>query len=181
MTARENPTSEPAADRTGRGSLSNDTVFETLSNERRRHVVRYLLDRRSTVALGELARELAARENDKRPDAVTSEERRRVYNALQQLHLPKMDEHDLVSFDTARGTIAPTSRLAHVERYLDADDGRPWYGCYFALGIVCEFVAVATVFRGPLAHPAPNGVVAVVTSALFLGLATTHLWSARRV
>ncbi|ESS10477.1 MAG: hypothetical protein A07HR60_02492, partial [uncultured archaeon A07HR60] len=70
-------------------------VFTLLSNERRRGVVRALQELEPPVDLGDLAEWIAARENEKTVPELTSEERRRVYSALQQRHLDHLEEADI--------------------------------------------------------------------------------------
>jgi len=77
------------------GPLPRDVVFDLLSNERRRFTLRYLRENGSTPR-GELAEELAAYENGKPRDEITSQERKRVDVSLFQSHLPRMEEHGVV-------------------------------------------------------------------------------------
>lgn len=89
-----------------------DELFEVLSNRRRRDVIRYLDSEAAgdgetaEIAIGTLAEVIAARENDKRPRTVTSAERKRVYIALYQCHLPKMTATDVIDYDSRSGQTA---------------------------------------------------------------------------
>lgn len=102
---------------------SEADIFDVLSNPRRRHVVRVLEQQGGAVSLDALARRVAAAENDISRDEVSYHQRKRVYTALQQGHLPTMDDCGIIAFDRDRGIIAPTDGLADVERYLDAVRG----------------------------------------------------------
>lgn len=104
--------SEPA-------SPSRDTVFEVLSNERRRYVLRALREREDAVEIGPLAEQVAAWENDIAVKEITYEQRKRVYTALQQSHLPKMDEAGALQFDKNRGTVAPAEDISAFDIYLE--------------------------------------------------------------
>lgn len=96
-------------------SLELDGLYDILRNQRRRLVLYYLTHTHDESAkIGELAEQLAAWENQIPLNAVTSTQRKRTYNTLQQHHLPKMDERGLVEFDRARGRI----RLTANERQL---------------------------------------------------------------
>ncbi|PSP49506.1 hypothetical protein BRC67_10995 [Halobacteriales archaeon QH_3_68_24] len=88
-TAAESAEEETAAE------LPLDQVFEILKNKRRRTVLRYLKGRDGPVALGDLAEEVAAVENDTPVAQVTSRERKCAYVGLYQCHLPKMDDMPL--------------------------------------------------------------------------------------
>ncbi|AEH38768.1 DUF7344 domain-containing protein [Halopiger xanaduensis] len=124
-------------------TLSEADIFDVLSDPRRRHVVRVLERQGGAVSLDTLARRVAAAENDIRLEAVSYHQRKRVYTALQQGHLPTMDDCGVIAFDSDRGIITPTDGLADVERYLSAvhGDGRSWDN-YSA---IASTVAVATI------------------------------------
>lgn len=124
---------------------SDQVAFETLSNERRRRVVRQLLEDDRTE-LRPLSRRVAARENDKPPERVSATERPRVYNALQQFHLPKLDDLGVVRYDDARGTVEPTDAIDGLATYLDGSEG-------------CLRVHIAAMIEGGVA-------VAVVVTAV---------------
>lgn len=102
---------------------SEADIFDVLSNPRRRHVVRVLDRHGGAVSLDTLARRVAAAENDISRDEVSYHQRKRVYTALQQGHLPTMDDCGVVAFDRDRGVIAPSDGLADVERHLSAVRG----------------------------------------------------------
>jgi len=91
-------------------SLELDALYDILRNQRRRLVLYYLTHSpNDSASIGQLAEQLAAWENQIPLSAVTSRERKRTYNTLQQHHLPKMDEQGLVEFDRARGHIRLTA------------------------------------------------------------------------
>lgn len=147
--------------------LPLDQVFEILKNERRRTVLRYLDDNEGTVALGNLAEEVAAIENAKPVSQVTSRERKCAYVGLYQCHLPKMDDMDIVEFNQNRGLIAVGPNADQVERYLEGEgtSERPWplyYGAVSAAGLI--LVALTALGTGA-------GAVAVASVASLLALA----------
>lgn len=161
----------------GPEAFTIDDAFGTLANQRRRFVVYALLDCEEGFELRELSRRVAAWENDKPDDRVTSQERRRVYNALQQFHLPKMDDAGVIDYDAARGTITPTETLGCLERYVDEpiSQRRPWGFYYLALG------AAGT---AGLAIGAAIGVASTLLAALVPLVVTLsallHVWDSRR-
>lgn len=121
----------------GSNSPTQDAVFEVLSNARRREVIRALREREE-VPLGQLAEQVAAWENDTTVQGVTYDQRKRVYTALQQSHLPKMDEAGAVQFDKDRGTVEPAQDIAEFDIYLEVVPGTelPRSEYYVALGAV---------------------------------------------
>ncbi|MDG5776816.1 hypothetical protein VB773_21905 [Haloarculaceae archaeon H-GB2-1] len=120
--------------------LSLDEIFEVLKNQRRRHVIHHLKDIDDTqVALGDLAEHIAAEENDKSVNALSSGERKRVYVGLYQCHLPKMHDMGIVEFNQDRGIVALGPNVTQLEPYIDPeteDDGLEWHRYYLVLAIV---------------------------------------------
>jgi hypothetical protein len=116
--------------------VSEDELFDVLANQRRRFAV-HLLKREEddSVAIGEMAEQIAAWENGIDTTEITGDERKRVYTALQQSHLPKMDEAGVVEFNKSRGVIEPTPALQNVDLYMDVVEGReiPWSTYYLGL------------------------------------------------
>jgi putative lipase involved disintegration of autophagic bodies len=103
-------------------TISKDAAFHLLQNSRRRAVLRYLIERDDEVySMREVTEQVAAWENDTTISALTSNERQRVYIALYQSHLPKLDETDVIEYDRDRGTLSPTSLLSVFEPYLDEE------------------------------------------------------------
>lgn len=95
-----------------------DRIFAILRNHRRRLVLAYLREHDATTQ-GDLARHVAAVENEIPESAVTSTQRKRVYVSLYQAHLPKLDDFGAISFDRDRGTVERTDRTDELLRYLD--------------------------------------------------------------
>ncbi|WP_170977275.1 DUF7344 domain-containing protein [Halorussus salinisoli] len=117
--------------------LSEEEVFEVLSHRRRRYALHYLVESGETQ-LGDLAEHVAAWENDKGVEQLSTGERKRVYCALQQSHLPKMDAAGVVEFDKRRGTIDPSEAVEELDIYMDVVKGDeiPWSKYYVGLSAV---------------------------------------------
>lgn len=115
--------------------LPLDVVFGLLKNYRRRLVLRYIHAESDTSTLSELAEYVAAIENDKDVDALSSSERKRVYVGLYQGHLPRLDETDVIDFDADRGTVVAAENADYLLEYLDWDDApsRDWPRTYLAI------------------------------------------------
>lgn len=106
----------------GPTTLAPDDVFHLLQNRRRRLVLRYLTEHDTpAVEMREVAEQVAAWENDTTVAALTSDARQRVYIALYQSHLPKLDERGVIEYDQNRGTIEPCASLSQLEPYLSSD------------------------------------------------------------
>lgn len=123
--------------------LSREELFEVLSNTRRRYAIRYLLQRGEPVDLRSLSEQVAAWETGKPTGEVTSSERHRVYNALQQTHLPKMTRAGVVTVD--RGQVSPADGLQDCRLYMEvvARNDIPWSLYYVGLGTLGLVTAAA--------------------------------------
>ncbi|MFC4359791.1 hypothetical protein ACFO0N_17740 [Halobium salinum] len=160
-----------------------DEVFDVLSNRRRRYTLHYL-GRRSgeVVEVRDVAEQVAAWENEKPVERVDRAERKRVHTALHQFHLPKLDDHGFVDYDSRRGRAALGETAAGLDVYLDVVSERavPW-GPYYvgltALGI--------TTVLGAQFGVSPFGLLQVaVWAGLALGAvllsALVHTWYSSR-
>lgn len=142
---------------------TRDELFHVLRNRRRRYAIHHLERAGEPVDVGDLATQIAAWENDVPAEAVTSKQRRRVYNALQQTHVPELDETGLV--ETHRREVELTERAAELDVYLELVDGRdvPWSEYYLGVGAIGAVVTGLTAFDvGPFAA------VPDVAAAVFL-------------
>lgn len=103
--------------------LSIDEVGRLLKNERRREVTRIVLEHHDEtgepVRLTNLADAVAAAENDKPIDLVTSDERKRVYVSLYQCHLPKLEDMGIVSYGGDYDQITPTADAAAIRELIE--------------------------------------------------------------
>lgn len=97
--------------------LSVSTVYEVIGNRRRRYAIRFLRDAGEAAPIGTVATYVAARENGCSVDEVTRRQRKRVYTALQQSHLPVMEDVGIAVYDADSGMVAPTESLAEVDDY----------------------------------------------------------------
>ncbi len=176
MTAKASPAPQrDPGDLAGDTDLGLDQIFEMLKNQRRRYVLQYLRKVDQQVTLGTLSEQIAAWENDKAVEQITSDERKRVYVGLYQVHLPKLDDADIVTFDKARDSIEPGSNIGLLYRYLDQPDrktGRCWATDYVSLAAATGvFLLVAVAVQAIIPVPA----VSVVAGVSLIAFATTAL------
>jgi hypothetical protein len=125
--------------------LSPDEIFTTLSNRRRRHVLYFLRYVEETATIRDLSEQLAAWENGTTAAAVVPRERKRLYTALHQTHLPKMDDLGVVVYDRNRGTVQATDSVRKFDAYLNEEStgDRAWSRVYLAVGCVLGLMAAA--------------------------------------
>ncbi|RBI63395.1 ArsR family transcriptional regulator [halophilic archaeon] len=84
-------------------------LFSTLASPRRRHVLRRLLERDASVSLTQLARNVAASEDDVE----------RVYAELHHRHVPKLVDAGLVTCERGGDAVTLTDGGDVVEPYLE--------------------------------------------------------------
>ncbi|WP_435095939.1 DUF7344 domain-containing protein [Halorubrum sp. N11] len=126
--------------------VSEDDLFNVLANQRRRFAVHLLKrEEKDRLEIGDMAEQIAAWENGIDTAEITGNDRKRVYTALQQSHLPKMDEAGVVEFNKDRGIVEPTPALADVDLYMDVVEGKeiPWSTYYVGLSGVAAALAGA--------------------------------------
>lgn len=85
----------------------SEALIELLANARRRYLWEYLRREGREIPLQEASRAIAGRELEKRPSAVTYDERKSVYTSLLQFHCPKMADAGLIEFDRRAARVAP--------------------------------------------------------------------------
>lgn len=93
--------------------LKTNYVFSVLAHPRRRYLC-YLLREDSGWTLTDLATELAAWENDIPVNSVTDKQRTRVYTSLYHVHVPKLVEEGVATFDDKTEMVSPTEYTARV-------------------------------------------------------------------
>lgn len=116
-------------------SLSETALYNALSQKRRRYTLHYLKQRTEPVSAQELAEQVAAWENHKTVQELTSQERKRVYIALYQSHLSTMDEEGLVEYDEDNGMVQLSDSMETIDLYLEIvpAESVPWSFYYAGL------------------------------------------------
>jgi len=112
------PLFDRVVDATTTAEFDDDELRDLLGNRRRRFVLRLLLER-STIGLDRLAMRLACWEND--TDDPTRSERDRAYTALASIHVPRLAEAGLVTFDRTAERVRLTDddwSADRLQRYL---------------------------------------------------------------
>jgi hypothetical protein len=122
----------------GADAPSTDTLYSALTDTRRRYVLHYLKQRDATVAVRDLAEQVAAWENDTTVEALTSQERKRVYVSLYQSHLSTLDDAGVVDYDKDAGTVELADGVRDVDVFMEVVGGSdiPWRRFYLGLVVV---------------------------------------------
>jgi hypothetical protein len=128
-------------------TLEEATIFHILGNDRRREVI-LQATQNGTVSVSELAQHIA--EQEASGETTADELYKSVYVSLQQTHLPKLSEKEIVDYDAETKTIRPGSRLDEVEVYIDRGTiGRGSVSIPFAVSVVGLLVTVGVVLGLP--------------------------------
>lgn len=83
-----------------------DTIYELLANHCRRYAVSCLNEHTSPMALADLANEVAVRENGNSTTEVSAEKVKDIYISLYQVHIPKLEEANVVRYSQEEDTVA---------------------------------------------------------------------------
>lgn len=154
--------------------LSKDEIFDLLKNRRRRQILAYLSETDETATLSELAEQIAAWENDIEIRELNSAQRKRVYVALYQTHLPKMDDAGVIEYNQDRGLITLLENADLLQEYLEktqieSDRWPQWYALVSGGGIVwmaSAYLSVPVLSIGSMSFVSGMIVGALVLSSL---------------
>jgi DNA-binding transcriptional ArsR family regulator len=158
--------------------LSKDKIFHLLQTPRRRYVLQYLKEHEGTVEMRDIAEQVAVWENETSVQALTSDERQRVYIPLYQSHLPKLDEEGIIEYNQSRGTVKRTKLADQLDRYLTADEvvtnnvveterERPWGTYYFGTSLFSTLLLAGSVLGMPVLATLPSVAIGGAIVAMF--------------
>lgn len=171
-----------AGDDDADGEPSRDEVFTALSNRRRRNVIKFLKQHGEDARVRDIAEQLAAWENDLTIPEVTYKQRKRVYTALHQSHLPKLAESGFIAYEPDRGIVSLTEESRQLEVYLEvvSENEILWGEYYVGLAVVCGLLGGAA-WIGTVPFASVSGYAyAVLFAALFGVSGVIHRTTTRR-
>ena len=125
--------------------LSQDEIFDVLSNRRRRYAIHALKRAEEPLDVSELSTHVTAWELDVDPEQVKYEDRRNVHSTLRRTHLPKLEDANVVTVDEETDLVRPTPTLQDLEIYVEVLRGKeiPWSLYYVGLATVVASVFLA--------------------------------------
>lgn len=101
-------------------SLSTGDIHFTLSNCRRRFLIRYL-SREEWTTVKELSWAIAEWENGMSAEELSYDDRKTVYTALLQTHLPKLNDLGVVEYDASSKRVRLAERADQLRPYLELE------------------------------------------------------------
>jgi hypothetical protein len=161
------------------GHIDPEEIHDVLRNDRRRLTLQYLKQCLEPVEVRELSEHVAELEVGESPPPRNI--RQSVYNALNQTHLPKLDDAGLVEFDTDRKVVSLCEAAREVDVYMNVDTplGISWDVYYRSLGVI----ALITILAADTNFTFFAGVESLVFATVFLfvfAISTLYqMWSMR--
>ncbi len=170
--------SAPPVEKSLDSTVDRDQVHDLLSNHRRRFALHALKNVDGTVELSDLAEQVAAWENNKTVETITSTERHRVYTSMQQSHLPAMERAGIIECDN--GTVKPSPKLERLDVYLDIvpEESISWAQYYLGLSVLAVLL-VGVGWMGLFPTGVSGLMVAGLVAGLFLISSVYHVWQNR--
>ncbi len=167
----------------GRPTLSQAEVFDLLSNQRRRAIIRYLRNHDgSSITLDDLIDAVVEWEHGVGAGSITDGQRASVYSSLIQTHLPRLEAAGVVEVDDASGEITTTDLTREMELYLEYSPRSdiPWAEYYVGLSAVsAALIAVVWADLPPFGLLSEVSVAAIIVCFVFIS-AIVHLFQMRR-
>ena len=170
-------------------TLTKDKIFHILQTQRRRHALRYLKEHDTPVEMRDLAEQVAAWENDTTVQALASDERQRVYIALYQSHLPKLDNEGIIEYNKSRGIVErgelankfdpylePSADADTLETETDTKSGNDrWFSYYRWATAVSMGTFAAAWLNAPLISAASTNLLGAFVVGLYAMISATQL------
>ena len=154
-------------------------IHDVLRNDRRRLTLQYLKQRLRPVEVGELSDHIAEREVGESPPPRDC--RQSVYNALNQTHLPKLEELGFVDFDRDEKIVSLRETAREIDVYMNVVTplGITWESYYRGLGVLGLISVVAADTNVAFFAGVESLLVATVFLFAFVISTSYQLWSLR--
>lgn len=156
--------------------LSKNEIYNLVSNRRRRFTIHALKRMEEPVEVAELSTYIAAWEMDIKPEEVEYADRRSVYTALRQTHLPIMAEKNIIEFNKSEKNIRSTDILNRISIYTEATHRNefPWSLYYLGLAGLSISLLLAVITGVPVFNTLGPLSVGAFVAVLFGLSAVVH-------
>lgn len=157
-------------------SLSSETVFYLLSNQRRRDILRYLFQEQS-VPFDDLVDQIASQELDQRAEEFDPDHRSAVYASLYQAHIPVLADAGVVVYDPEQRQVTLTDRGRRLRWHLEGSlNGHLGWGWAFLAGsLLWTAVALSVKYKVPLLSAVPESWLLVGILCTFIGMSLGYI------
>ncbi|OYR62889.1 DUF7344 domain-containing protein [Halorubrum ezzemoulense] len=162
--------------------LSENDIYEALSNRRRRFVIHVLKREQGPVDISKISTCITAWETGVDPDEVNYEDRRSVYGTLKRIHLPNLEEKNIVTIDEEENVVHPTSQLEDLDVYTEAVRNKeiPWSLYYVGLAGIAASLLLAVTVEVPIVGALEPLGVGIFTATAFGISSVVHYIISRR-
>ncbi|WP_148415949.1 ArsR family transcriptional regulator [Haloferax sp. KTX1] len=162
---------------TSEPGLSETRIHEVLSNDRRRMAIEYLQD--GDLTLRELSERIAEAETGESPPPRNI--RQSAYVSLQQTHIPKLAELDIVTYDE-ESKVVSLAEAGDVTVYMEVvpEGELSWSEYYAALAALGIVLMIAVVVGVPVVSNVGAPALAALVFAVLGGSAVYQRWSQER-
>ncbi len=161
--------------------LEETVIFEILSSERRRLAIQFLRDSDNGMEVNDIAEYIAEHETGESPPP--KDARKTVYVSLHQTHLPKMDDLNIVSYDTDTKEVSLDNSFRDVAVYLEVVPRSGWQISWSEYYLAVSFIGLATLFAHMTGAPVISAVGAEYWAIIYLviiGLSALYQTVVRR-
>lgn len=100
------------------GRLATDEVHSLVAAQPRRVVLSYLFDANRSATWRELVQASAVALTESAPEELTGTEAEEIQIALHHMHLPMLEDHDVITWDVVTGDVALTDKADVLEPYV---------------------------------------------------------------
>lgn len=158
--------------------LSDDDMFEVLSNYRRRQVLEYLRDGDGTATVSDLAEAIAATENDTPIHQLSSYDRKRVYISLYQNHLPMMDDANVINYEEGRKRVQLLETVTKLKPYLEPPTEPVDRRVPIAGALAVAMIVLLGSLQIGMLSALPRATWAILGGVGLVGMGSLHLYNA---
>lgn len=161
--------------------LDETVVFEILSSERRRLAIEFLRDSQDRVEVNDIAEYIAKDETGESPPPKDS--RKTVYVSLHQTHLPKMDDLNIVNYNTETKEVTLDESFSDVAVYMEVVPQEGFRISWSEYYLAVSLIGLATLFAEMIGAPVISAVDAetwAIFYLLILGVSAFYQTVARR-
>jgi hypothetical protein len=157
------------------GEITESQAFDALRNGRRRAALSYLRTNGGSMSVTDLSTSVATEEYGVSPEELSAEQYKRVYTGLYQCHLSRLDELNIIDFDSEENHVQLREEATQLDPFLDSepdsDSARLELAFSASVGLV---VSLGILGVGPVGA-VPMGLLAAMTVAALFGLALFQL------